>query len=1105
MKSVALIGIMWLLLLRSATQSIAKNTSTRRTVSTTTEKMLIINEVNADNPGIDTSEFLELYHTSRQNVSLDSFAVVFYNGNNNRAYMVVNLTGYRTNNEGFFLMGSSSVLPRPDIILPNNTIQNGPDAIAVYHGESPYLDMKVTRKGLIDALVYKSKKTDTAYGLLTSLTSWKEAFLEDPFFWADDESMERCPNLDTEWEFQVGRPSPGKNNFCNSSEVVHVPIALINEVSTALSKNFEFVELLGRPNNILDGLVLVLFDGASSKVYLSMNIKGKTTSDGFFLIGNGDNSTVDQMFPVNATYPVLRRGPFAVALYRGNASNFPSGASVTATALIDAVVYTTEGDPDKELLKILIPEDRMTFVQNESIGTSLSRCSCCTAVRNPSVFIIGPSTPRMTNDCPLKKFSLKIAVCIHIPDCSKLSWSALTDMAASLTQLFAKFCGSGITAAYIMDPTIGCNGSWARYEALLAARSSSQLNQLMEEYSRNVKSTRTVMLNNRSIALDPSCSTAYETTGSSLLPTLSTPGQKRETTKEPTQATSHSYADVLINELNADNPGSQEDLEYIELFHVKGGSFPLDGYWLVLYNGKNNEAYKVLDLKGYHTNEAGYFLVGSTMVTPKPQLILPVNTIQNGADAVALYFSKDRVYKGGMQVTTQGMVDVLVYKIRASDRADQLLQVLTPGQQMILKDTGFSLGDESLSRCNSLIPKDQRSFQVTFLTPLMENDCRSNSSSPPAPLPPGVPNFVISELKTISNADVDGFVELKGPPKGNLSGYKLLFFNEKRSGMYTEFPLQGTANGKGFFVVASNRSAVPAPDMLLPADENVLPHNGTCAVTLYYSNPRLLKGGSLLQDSVVYTIEKESNGELVRRFTHGYFSFYVKERSLEWNASVSRCSFCDMNTPVVYAFSRPTPGTDNDCSNLDFFSDLQLCLVPHECPLWLQKTSHMLYSLQQALVTNIDKWCACGFSMPYLKDFVATCNGTVLIIHGKILAKTEMQQQKIQNAFLMFVDSASFLDVTGDQVYIRRDCFELHPIQRSTDCFELHPIQHSTVKPVQLQKTGTFQGWGIALLVFGLALAGLLVAVGFFYYSKRQTGNYSSIEMTDPREAAEEF
>lgn len=288
----ALIGIMWLLPLHQATNDIAENTSTRRTASTLEEIMLLINEVNADNPGVDTSEFVELYHTSGQSVSLDNFVVVFYNGNKNRAYKVVPLNGFRTNNEGFFLMGSSSVLPRPDIILPNNTIQNGPDAIALYYGEGPYReDMRITRKGLVDALVHKSKKSDRADVLLNSLTPGKEAFLEDPFFWADDESMERCQNLDAVWKFQVGRPSPGKKNFCSTSEIIHMPVAVISEVSTVSSQNFEFVELWGRPNKTLDGLVLVLFDGTSSKVLLSLDIQGKTTSDGFFLIGNGDNSS----------------------------------------------------------------------------------------------------------------------------------------------------------------------------------------------------------------------------------------------------------------------------------------------------------------------------------------------------------------------------------------------------------------------------------------------------------------------------------------------------------------------------------------------------------------------------------------------------------------------------------------------------------------------------------------------------------------------------------------------------------------------------------------------------------------------------------------------
>lgn len=171
-------------------------------------------------------------------------------------------------------------------------------------------------------------------------------------------------------------------------------------------------------------------------------------------------------------------------------------------------------------------------------------------------------------------------------------------------------------------------------------------------------------------------------------------------------------AKLLINEVNPDNPGGREDTEYIELFYTGRTRFDLQGYWLVLYNGKNSRAYRVLDLSGHHTDELGYFLVGSSTVSPAPMIRLPPNTIQNGADAVALYYSNTTRYTVNMAVTTEGLVDAVVYTSRRPEKAEQLVKVLVPGQSILYENDSHSTEDESLSRCHSLSAKLQSSFQV---------------------------------------------------------------------------------------------------------------------------------------------------------------------------------------------------------------------------------------------------------------------------------------------------------------------------------------------------------------------------------------------------------
>ena len=54
---------------------------------------LIINEVDADTPGTDAAEFVEIYDGGTGNTPLDEFALVFYNGSNDLSYGSVDLDG----------------------------------------------------------------------------------------------------------------------------------------------------------------------------------------------------------------------------------------------------------------------------------------------------------------------------------------------------------------------------------------------------------------------------------------------------------------------------------------------------------------------------------------------------------------------------------------------------------------------------------------------------------------------------------------------------------------------------------------------------------------------------------------------------------------------------------------------------------------------------------------------------------------------------------------------------------------------------------------------------------------------------------------------------
>lgn len=130
---------------------------------------------------------------------------------------------------------------------------------------------------------------------------------------------------------------------------------LINEVDadTEGTDILEFVELYGSANEALDGLVLVFYNGNGDVSYAAYDLDGYTCdASGFFLLGNeGVVPTPSITFSSNG----LQNGADAVALYTGDDTDFPTGTAVTATNLIDAIVYGTSDSDDSGLLDVLTP------------------------------------------------------------------------------------------------------------------------------------------------------------------------------------------------------------------------------------------------------------------------------------------------------------------------------------------------------------------------------------------------------------------------------------------------------------------------------------------------------------------------------------------------------------------------------------------------------------------------------------------------------------------------------------------------------------------------------------------------------------------------------
>ena len=125
---------------------------------------IVINELDCDTPGVDNQEFLEL-KSDTPNFSLDGYVVVFFNGSTNgmnTSYFTIDLDGYVTDINGLLLIGSNSVSPVPQLLISENVIQNGADAVAIYQANDfDFLEGTLaTIDNLIDVLMYGTGDAD---------------------------------------------------------------------------------------------------------------------------------------------------------------------------------------------------------------------------------------------------------------------------------------------------------------------------------------------------------------------------------------------------------------------------------------------------------------------------------------------------------------------------------------------------------------------------------------------------------------------------------------------------------------------------------------------------------------------------------------------------------------------------------------------------------------------------------------------------------------------------------------------------------------------------------------------------------------------------------
>lgn len=270
---------------------------------------IVINELDTDNPSADNLEFIELKSTT-PNFSLNGYVLVFFNGGSagtsNLSYKAIDLDGYVTDINGIFLIGCSQVSPTPTYIIPSSTIQNGPDAIAIYNANDIDFPLNTvgTTTNLINAIAYSSSSTLSPTTLMTALGITSCGI-------DNTTSTNISIQLNANGTYTSATPNPGQNNDGSGTVLNHITITpsatTINE-----GNNISFTFTTETP---VTGSNLIMYMSINNGNFDLLDIDGTLT----VTIPVGQTSATNTLLVVNDIY---NEGDEEMVL---NVQSIPSG------------------------------------------------------------------------------------------------------------------------------------------------------------------------------------------------------------------------------------------------------------------------------------------------------------------------------------------------------------------------------------------------------------------------------------------------------------------------------------------------------------------------------------------------------------------------------------------------------------------------------------------------------------------------------------------------------------------------------------------------------------------------------------------------------------
>jgi len=177
---------------------------------------IIINEIDYDQPGTDTAEFIELFNSGGSSISLDNYSIDLINQNSSSVYRSIDLSGFSIAASGYFVIcGGTGTVSNCDYSFTarNSWFQNGTkDAIALYENTT-----------LLDSLSYEGPVAPFTEGDALIAKDNNSGIL----------SLARISSgIDTDnnnLDFQLGCITPGSANIagtgnCSVAQINAVPL-----------------------------------------------------------------------------------------------------------------------------------------------------------------------------------------------------------------------------------------------------------------------------------------------------------------------------------------------------------------------------------------------------------------------------------------------------------------------------------------------------------------------------------------------------------------------------------------------------------------------------------------------------------------------------------------------------------------------------------------------------------------------------------------------------------------------------------------------------------------------------------------------------------------